>query len=439
MLVLLLACGPPAPPPADQPNVLLITLDTTRADHLGTYGYFRETSPHLDALADESVVFEQCVVPMAVTLPSHTSMMTGIYPFEHGILANNVEGDRRWVRAPLVTLAEHLGAHGWRTGAFVTGAPLRRGSGIDEGFDVWTEPPPHAAVRRGEEATDELLRFVRRGRQPFFAWLHLFDAHGGNPLPEWRHFEADRGLAAWAAERRLAPSLKRGGGEVEVEVSEIIDRYDDEIRYMDAQIGRIVDAGRRDGWLAHTVLVVLGDHGEGLGQHGLSAHGYVWDEQLRAPFLVRAPGLAPARVRDPVSAVDLVPTLLGRIGRPAPAAWPGPLSGIDVLAKRPVERAIFAQSSAKLRQHGRAVALVRGAWRYHREIGGAEHLFDLAADPFELDDRAATEPQRLAAMRAEADRLETAQRANGRALGAGGTAPLDPAVRGQLEALGYVE
>jgi arylsulfatase A-like enzyme len=434
-LLVALACGRPAPV---GPNVLLVTLDTTRADHLGLYGYFRDTSPHLDALAADGVVFDQCLVPMAVTLPSHTSMLTGTFPIEHGILSNN-RGGMRWVRAPMWTLARWLRDRGYRTGGFVSGAPLRAGTGVEEGFDVWTEPPPGEAVRRGEQATDDALRFLHSGHDPFFAWIHLFDAHGGPAPAAWAsRFVADERLQEWMAPRRIDATLVRGGDR-DVPVERLIDRYDAQIRYMDEQIGRLVADGRARGWLRDTLVVVLGDHGEGLGQHGLSAHGYVWEEQIRAPFLLVAPGLAPRRVAEPVSTVDLVPTLLSLLHLPGEEVLRAQAAGRDALTADG-SRPIFSQSSEKQRRgHPKAVALTQGTWRYARDADGKERLYDLAADPWELADLAPREPDRVAGMRAVAEEEEARQVVRGRAFGAGKTAAMTDAERAELRELGYVE
>lgn len=433
-MVLLLACRPTQ----KDPNLLLITLDTTRADHLGTYGYFRNTTPRIDALAPDALVFDRCLVPMAVTLPSHTSMMTGVYPTEHGLLANNRGATNQWVRAPLTTLASWLAEGGYRTGGFVSGAPLRAGSGIEEGFQTWSEPPVGTTVRRGDATTDEALGFIGSGKGPFFAWLHLFDAHGGSAPPDSVQFEADDALSRWTRERAFTPTLTRGGDHA-VPVERILDRYDAEIRFMDDQIGRIIDHGRRRGWWANTLVVILGDHGEGLGQHGLSAHGHIWEEQLQAPFLLLGPGVAPGRWPEPVSSADLVPTLLGRLALGGEGPLLGQVSGSDLLSGRR-DRPVFSMSSAKARRgHPKAVSLAEGSWRYIRESDGSEHLFDLAVDPFELADAVAAEPARIGAMGSLTRQIEDHQAARGRAFGAGGSEALPEQQADELRELGYVE
>ena len=169
----LCACGREAP----APNLVFVTLDTTRADHLGLYGYFRDTSPALDAFGSQAIVFERFIVPMATTLPTHASLFTATQPLEHGVLANSTQGGSRFVPSThLRSLAEVAGAAGWRTAGFVSSAVLKRGSGIETGFDAFDEP--EGEQRNAEATTRTALAWLESTpRGPFLLWVHYFDAH----------------------------------------------------------------------------------------------------------------------------------------------------------------------------------------------------------------------------------------------------------------------
>lgn len=319
-------CGSTNEDPA-RPNLVLITLDTTRADHLSTYGYFRETSPFLDELARESLVFERLIVPMETTLPTHMSILTGTHPLEHGVLANSTQGGARFVPSPLLqsfaTLSQQAG---YATGGFVSAVPLRSGSGAEIGFDVYSQP--EGKSRPGNETADPAIAWLRkRGSQPFFLWVHFYDAHYPFEAPQGfaGSFSTDDALEAYIAERQIPDTAPRPlVNEVDV-ARDVINRYDAEILFADSQLGRILDALRaREDW-DNTAVVVAGDHGEGLCQHGLAAHGSTWDEQLRAPLVIRVPGEAPRHIDTPLSSMDVLPILMNLVSPPRPSrCWPRP-------------------------------------------------------------------------------------------------------------------
>jgi len=448
-LVLLLsswlgACGagsepvaPAAAPPFAGPDVVLVTIDTLRADHLRCYGYFRETSPNLDALAQESLLFERCLAPMATTLPTHTSMLTGVWPEEHGVLAN-LRKQTIYERDPtLVTLAELFADAGYDTAAFVGAFPLRRAGGLGNGFALYDEP--EGRHRRAEETTERALAWLARERSaPLFLWVHYYDPHSDYdpPPPYDKAFHREPALTAWLAERAIVRlgkrETKRQGRPVVAEHSTNL--YDGEILYTDAQLGRLLAALRARPRWSETGVVVLGDHGEGLNQHDEPGHGLTWDEQLHIPFLLRWPGLDPGRVRALVSAVDLAPTVLGRLPLPGAERLLARASGTDVLAKGFTERALLAQTSERKEQFGREVVALTGPrWKYADLGHGGEVLYDLSQDPHELTDVAGEHPELLAELRAEAQRLIEEQRARG----GGGVREATAEERSALEELGY--
>jgi len=447
LAALLLACT--EAPRTEPPNLVVISLDTTRADHLGLYGYFRDTSPRLDAFAEQAIVFEQAFAPMATTLPTHASLFTGTYPLEHGVLANTGHGGSRFESRPeLRSLANVAREAGYQTGAFVSAAPLKRGSGIETGFEAFGQPGTEEVLRRGDHTVDEALTWLAEEPQdePFLLWVHLFDAHWpfAVPAPAEGPYRTDAELERWIAARRIAPaSVREGVGE---EVSRAThNAYDAALRFQDAQLGRLLDAlETRSDW-DRTAVVIVGDHGEGLSQHGHAAHGRSWNEQIRVPLVVRLPGEAPRRVDDMVSLVDLLPTLIPRLGAPGLEPLLAQASGRDALAGG--SRALVAQDTGRVHDRpGYRYALTTPRWKYFRiEDDGTlsgEELYDRASDPFELEDVAARHPQVVAQLRELLALRLDRQRERGAALRGGDPPPVravDPELREQLRALGYVD
>jgi arylsulfatase A-like enzyme len=442
----LAACGG-EPPPPDLPNVVFVTLDTTRADHLGLYGYRRNTSPELDAFSRETIVFDRVLAPMATTLPSHLSLFTATHPLEHGVLANAHQGGRRFVLAPgLRTLAEVARDAGYRTAAFVSSAPLKRNSGAENGFDTYEQPQGSRLARHGHLTTNDALAWLSdTPRGPFLLWVHYFDAHWPFTPPRSTAvlFRTDAAAEAWLSERRVPERADRTGIGME-DSREVLNLYDAELRFQDQQLGRLLAALRaRPDW-PHTAVVIVGDHGEGLSQHGHPAHGGTWNEQLRVPLLMRIPGQTPRRESQLLSVEDVLPTLLGLMRVPELEGILDQASGRDRLADD-AEWQVLSQDSGRFRADpGYRYALTTPRWKYFRiedsEAPTREELYDLEADPFELTDVAAERPEVLAQMR---ERLATelaARLARGRELRPDEPAesPPDPGLLEQLRELGYL-
>jgi arylsulfatase A-like enzyme len=410
-LVLLVAlaagCGGSDPDRASSelPNVLLVTIDTLRADHCTPYGYGRETTPRLAALAESGVLFECVYAPIPSTAPSHSTIFTSTEPRTHGVSRNGAS-----LPADATTLAEILRGHGYRTAAFVSSFVLDRKFGLDQGFDLYDDDFEGAATtlgsgiqwegreveetfdRRAAETTDRVLDWIARKEDspPFFLWVHYFDPHGPYvPPPRYRE------------QFRRETSRNRR--------KKIIDRYDAEVRYTDDQLARLLDAVGAAAPPAGTLTIVAGDHGEGLNQHQWLAHGlHLYEEAVRVPLVVHWPGVVPEgrRVRGPVGLIDLLPTILGTLALPAENAI---LEGTDlspswetvgpkgIYSANPGDRAIFLErryyeSEEVVDGMGRTVR-VRGSkwgvrWRRWKYIVAPEEdtaeLFDLAADPGEL-------------------------------------------------------
>jgi arylsulfatase A-like enzyme len=338
---LVAGCGPPARPIG---AVLLLTVDTLRADRLGAYGSERGLTPHLDALAARSVVFERAYAPAPFTFPSLAGLFTGRYPVELGIRRNSSA-----IPEGVPTLASALKAHGWRTGAVVSNVVLRHKTGLVDGFDLYDDTlPQQEAVRRWPErraraTTDAALAAAAQlsaGGAPWLLWVHYQDPHGPYTPPEgWR----ERYLAAERSAdqgRRQLPEDdgQYGRGSIphyqmlgdEREVAFYRAGYDAEVAYADAEIGRLLAGLEARGLLRDALVLFAADHGEALGEHDYwFAHGHqLTDELVHVPLLLSAPGLAPGRRAEVVCLVDVFPTLHALLLDAPPAD----VSGRDLLA-----------------------------------------------------------------------------------------------------------
>ncbi|MEQ8762974.1 MAG: sulfatase-like hydrolase/transferase [Planctomycetota bacterium] len=368
-------------------SVLLITLDTTRADRFGFAGREDSGTPVLDALAARGVAFDQAYTVAPITLPSHTSILTGTYPLYHGVRDN-----RRYRASPeLDTLAEVLSEDGFQTGAFIGAFPLSEQFGLAQGFDTYDDETRsdefnptdfHFPERPAEGVVDAALEWMGSLDEDdrFFAWVHLFDAHADYQAP--------------------APY-----GETFAE-----DPYQGEIAYMDAQIGRLIDELETSGRLEDTLIVVVGDHGEGLGEHGESTHTvFVYNSTMRVPLIVAGPGVPEGRrIRATCSVVDVLPTITEAIGVKAPKATQGTSLSALWESSSPESRAVFLESKVPELIYGWSPleSVVVGDRKLIRATAaGASQLYDPLADPSEEKDLAAVEPQRVEALEKQLERM----------------------------------
>ncbi|MBL8840330.1 MAG: sulfatase-like hydrolase/transferase [Planctomycetes bacterium] len=292
-----------APAAAPRPDVLLITLDTTRRDFLGCYGRTPSPTPTLDALARDAVVFEDALTPVPLTLPAHATLFTGLQPYSHGIHDNSLyrlpDGAR--------TLAESLREAGYATGAAVASFVLDPVFGLAQGFDRYHSPPRGVSSNRSmhftelpattqvERALGDLAELARAGeRPPFFYWLHLFDVHAPYAPKTPPQFGAGAGLDRNGVIRVL---------------------YEAELAEMDRELARLFAAWKRGGLDERSIVIVCADHGESLGDGPEETHGhFVHDSTLRIPLIWRERGLPAGRVAAPVTLADVAPTLLARCG-----------------------------------------------------------------------------------------------------------------------------
>ncbi len=411
-----------------QLNVLLISLDTTRADRLGAYGFDGVSTPNIDSLAADGALFEQCASPAPLTVPAHASLMTGTYPFTHGVRDNG-----RYVLAEESrTLAEALAEGGWATGAQVGVFVLNRGTGLEQGFttyrdtsDAATPAASTAPVPISQRETNELRADVvadgardwlrRQAKGPFFLFVHFFDPHAPYDPPE--PFRSQHA----APEREPA-----------------LNRYLGEIAWVDHQVGRLLDELRELELEGDTLVVLTADHGEAFGEHQEIGHSYfIYDTTVRVPLVVRLPGRIEAgrRIATQVRLIDVAPTVLELVGAPPLPEAQG-VSLVPYLAGSSANRPLvaYAESLAPYLdyRYSALAALRTEQWKYIR--APREELYDLAADPAELDNVADAHPELVGRMRERlarlvADAWPAATSADGE---------LDAARRARLESLGYL-
>ena len=428
------------------PDVVLVTIDTLRQDRLGCYGYFRDTTPSLDAFAREATLFENAITPMATTLPAHVSLLTGARPLRHGIRGNFASfGAALRPDSGMRTLAQILAELGYETAAFVSAAPLKRPSGIAAGFALFSEPL--GKERKAGETTREVLAWLDSSpRRPFFLWIHYFDPHDAYapPAPYDTLFTTDARQLEQLEEKRFVfyehPQIQK-----------INNLYDGEVRYVDDQLALVLARLRELAILDEAAIVIAGDHGEGLGQHDWVGHDKIFGEQLRIPLLVKTPrswrerarkaGTAagePGRRREIVGLIDVLPTLLELIGRPAPDAVRAQLDGRSLLSGSPRDY-VFSQRTEGREEKlgpGREFSLTGSAWKYVHATEEADALYDLIADPYETvdvctRDSAVAETLRGRILELLSTEVEPAREANGEEL------PQEHIE--ELKALGYVD
>jgi arylsulfatase A-like enzyme/predicted Zn-dependent protease len=402
-------------PGAGPRSVLLISIDTLRADRLGSYGHTAAATPVLDALAARGLRFEQAATVVPLTLPAHSSLMTGTFPSFHGVRDNGAF----YLDESMTTLAEVLQPLGYRTGGFVGAFVLDRRWGIAQGFADFFDQFDlskfemagglDAAQRPGREVVDHALAWLERDTtQPFFAWVHLYDPHAPYTPPE--------------PYRSQFPATAQGA-------------YDGEVAATDAEVGRLLSSLEASGRLASTIVVVVGDHGEMLGEHGEQQHGFfVYDAAVRIPLIVAGPGVPARDVSEQVRIVDVMPTILDLVGADVPAAVQG-TSLMPLGRGEPLDLLAFSETWYPRYHYGWSELTAVRDGRFKFIAAPRRELYDIQADPGELRDLSAENPRM-------ADALERGLRdmASKTATRTGPQQPraVDPAVEQQLRALGYV-
>ena len=395
--------------PDDETHVLFITLDTVRADRLGSYGYASARTPTLDALAQSGIRFEQAYCQAPMTLPSHVSLFTGMYPVSTGVRINGAVG----LGSNVPTLAELFREQGYRTGAFIAADVLHSSFGLNRGFDTYADDLSDGdgaarSERPADRVTDVALDWLRQeSDRPFFAWVHFYDPHKPYDPPQ----------------------------EFDVEATD----YDGEIAFVDSQVRRLLDWLDTSGLRDRTLIVVAGDHGEGLGDHGEETHGlFVYNSTMRVPLILNHPAslVTPRTLKAPVELVDLFPTIIELLD------WDPPARSVDGQSLARACRSgtepddpVYGESEYPRLGFGWAALRfsIADEWKYI-DAPRAE-LYDWRNDPGERNNLIDEQPQVASIMRDELTEVETFLREN---RPEGTAAAPDPEAVERLSSLGYV-
>jgi choline-sulfatase len=398
-------CGTAAQTPPER--VVLVTIDTLRADHVGCYGAIDGHTPQLDAVGGQGVRFAAAISPAPLTLPAHASLMTALDPPGHGVRHNSIHR----LDETLPTLAERMRAAGYATAAFVGAVVLAERFGLGRGFEVYDDDMGARisgvvgyAERRADRVVDASLAWVREAPARFFLWVHFYDPHA--------KYDPPSGFASAFASRP----------------------YVGEIAFVDTQLGRLI-AGIEERWSAEgLLLVVTSDHGESLDEHGEATHSYtIYDATQRVPLVMRGAGLPVGRVIEaPVRLIDVAPTVLGLVGaEPLPETTGQDLRPLIAGAERG-ERVAYVETLATQIDYRWSPLLGLRTARFKYIRAPRPELYDLEADPGETSNLASDEPDRVAAF----DRVLEERLVGTRPVVSAGD--LSPAERERLQSLGYV-
>ncbi len=459
------------------PNVILISADTLRADRLGAYGYHaRPTSPRIDALAEEALLFEVHLAAAPWTTPSHLSLLTGLTPTRHGVTGSDralreaLGGGRSIQRLPdaITTMAETLAAQGWTTGAFTGGATLDPRIGFDQGFGEYDT----SMVKLDREKVDRVFRWIDAQEGPFFLFWHTFEVHAPYVAPHFLDDVLPEARARALGER--LESLPEKGGWKQVRAAKRVMRthraytpevtralYDGGVRSFDRWLGELLDFLHERGLDERTILVVTSDHGEQLGEEGrpvpygdgfYNVHGHtLYEEMTRVPLIVRLPGQREGhRIETVTASIDVMPTILDVLGLPSPPEIQG--RSLRPLWEGSAEwepRAVLSESLSESEEmkglrddrHKLVITLdpitVEQTGRSHLPPDPPAALFDLLRDPHERLDLLASPTDEDTRRRAAEMEAELRRRLS--VVGRGEEGELSPEALEGLKALGYVE
>jgi arylsulfatase A-like enzyme len=457
LLLTSLGCRDAGDAPWRPPDVIVISVDTLRADHLPTYGYPRPTAPHIDTLARTALVFERAYTEAPHTLASHTSLFTGLYPGRHGVL------DRGDTLAPEVpTLAELMAAQGYQTAAFTSCFFLTPAFRLERGFAHYEFAHDIESPRSADETNRAILAWIDTlDEGPFFLFAHYFDVHSDwDRLPydapdEYRRrFAGDppvgfrTGNGSVAATRWLTLQNRTGTTLSAEELLYIEHLYDASIAWTDAQIGLLFDALAKRGRLDRAIIVVTADHGEEFQEHGKMLHTQIYDELLRIPLLISLPemrgergptcrprpglpSVAAGRTRAMAQHVDLLPTLADCLGIDSPPGVQGHSLFPVLGGAAPTRDAAYFDTP-----RGSQTGILRDGWKLiETPASGRRRLFQVEQDPGEKQDVATREPARTDALAAE---LAAHRRENEADRVEGMDVAVPESVHKALESLGYV-
>ncbi len=396
---------PPTEPGPPRPNVILVTLESARADRLGPYGAAGGMSPHLDQLAADGVVYEHAYTPSTTTLAAHASLLTGRLPGRHGAgeaqdgaiaLPDVVSAPEGWqgqrahpLPADVPTLAERLRAAGYATAAVVSGPWLVRAFGLGRGFDLYDDRGVETLLGlAGSDVTDSALAWLEADpRRPVLLFVSYFEPHAPYQPP------------LELARRLLGESLEALPAEPDLAETNAL--YDAELSAADAELGRLLDGLRARGLYDDAWILVTADHGVLLGEHvGLGSGESLWEQELRVPLVVKPPRGhgGPGRRAEPALLTDVLPMLLAALGLPLPDGVDG---GVPGQTQRPLI-AELPPSTSRSGAPGQR-ALIEWPWKLHVGAGAAPRLYDLGTDPGEQNDVAGAQEERVARMTAVLD------------------------------------
>jgi len=416
-LALAAICALATPQPAPRklpPNVILITLDTVRADHLACYGYDRIQTPTLDGLARDGVVFERAISQVPLTWPSHAAILTGTYPFQNGV--------QDFTGQPLApqfhSVAQALKQHGYATGAVVSAFVLDRSWGLNRGFDFYDDAFSAETFqkkdiglvdRKAAESVTHAIGWLKKTpHRPFFLWLHLYDPHSPYDPPEPYRTQYQDHL------------------------------YDGEIAYADHELGRLVAFLKQNQLYDHTLIAFLSDHGESLGEHGEHEHGFfVYNSTVHIPLIVKPPagsGIRPGRAVRPVETVAVAPALLQLVGVKDPIEKQFHSHGLFG-ADAEKEDASYSETFYPFSSFGWSPLHALETSRYHYIEAPVPELYDVVADPEEKNNLASQQTATVAVLK---DKVASLLREKPFSPPPGANANLSPDAAEKLRALGYV-
>lgn len=384
-------------------NLLFIFVDTLRADHVGAYGYKRNTTPRLDELAKDATLFERAYSHSPWTMPSAASMFTSLEPRDHGI--------KDWLQ-PLskrfLTLPEHLRDHGYSTEGIVSHVTFKDSYNFDQGFDHYDasvlDKGKSKYISTAKEVSDLAIAALDQERdKPFFLWLHYFDPHN-DYLPHEGYEFGDRK----------------------------IDLYDGEIAFTDAQIGRVLDKLKEKDLYDQTIIVFIADHGEEFNDHGGFKHtNTLYEELIHIPLIIRVPGFRPDRIDTLVTESDVAPTLCNLLGVPIPEQFKGiPFAFDDQAFFVKNNRVVFAETFAR---GNRKIGILRDKYKLIHDLKMERFfLFDLSEDPAEEEDLSETNTEVFQSLLADLKEHNTIQAAEVESI------EIPEQLEDELKSLGYI-
>lgn len=434
LVLSLSACGQDARVPR---NVILISVDTLRADHLGCYGYDRPVSPHVDQWALTGTRFVDVTAASPWTLPSHASLLTGLYPSGHGIF-----GESHGLPDEIPTLATVFREQGFNTMALVNSFYLSERHGFARDFDAfeyvseWSDAGPRRrVVNGGAEITDTAIEWLgQRGDPPFFLFLHYYDVHSDyDPEPEFREgLVGEYRGAVTGGTGQLVEWRERGFRPRPEDVRHLVDLYDAEIRQLDAQLGRLFAFLDSAGLADETVVVLTSDHGEEFQEHGSFLHSRTYYQEVIAiPWILCGPGIpADHVVPSPVSLTDVAPTVLSLMGLPEALETDGRAWRFDGSVE---PRFVFAEAHRGPDPKAQRMVRLGSVKLIHDQRRNRSHLFQLHEDPGERADQSEAEPDQVRWLLHELTQFEQRQTEGQR------VPDLLPEQLQRLEELGYTE